>query len=104
MNKKTEILKKIKDYVAEIDPTAEVILFGSRARGDERSDSDWDIIILTSEDADIKAEQIFRHKLFEIELEYGQPISTFVYSKTDWHSIHKITPLFKNVAREGIAL
>ena len=37
-----QILKMIGDSVHTVDPTAEVILFGSRARGDARKDSDWD--------------------------------------------------------------
>ena len=98
------ILKKIKAYVEEIEPQAEVILFGSRSRGEAREDSDWDILILTPNPIDLKAEQKFRHKLFELELEYGQAISTFVYSKADWNGKHRITPLYQNVAREGVVI
>jgi len=104
MDKNTAILKKIKEYVEEINPLSEVVLFGSRARGEEREDSDWDILILTPNTVDLKEEQRFRHKLFELELEYGQAISTFVYSKSDWNSKHQITPLYKNIEREGIAI
>jgi predicted nucleotidyltransferase len=104
MNKKSEILQKIKDYVWAIEPQSEVILFGSRARGEERADSDWDILILTPDSVDLKEEQKYRHKLFEIELEYDQAISTFVYSKSQWNDKHKITPLFQNIQREGITI
>jgi len=37
----------IRKNVDEIDDNAEIILYGSRARGDERQDSDWDILVLT---------------------------------------------------------
>jgi predicted nucleotidyltransferase len=104
MSKKSEILQKIKDYVWAIEPQSEVILFGSRARGEERADSDWDILILTPYSVDLKEEQKYRHKLFEIELEYDQAISTFVYSKSQWNDKHKITPLFQNIQREGITI
>ena len=36
-------LNKIKEQVLKEDENASVILFGSRARGDYREDSDWDI-------------------------------------------------------------
>ena len=68
---KEEILLKIKKYVATIDPSSEVILFGSQARNEEKENSDWDILILTNLPTDLKGEQKFRHKLFELELEYG---------------------------------
>ncbi len=40
------ISKLVKQEVTKIDPKAEIILFGSRARGDFRMDSDWDFLVL----------------------------------------------------------
>jgi predicted nucleotidyltransferase len=97
-------MSMIKMQVNEIDPTADVILYGSRARGEERPDSDWDILILVNSKADIEIEKTFRHKLFDLELEIGEAFSTFVYNKQEWKSKFWMTPLYKNVANEGIAL
>lgn len=96
--------EKIKGYVKGLDPEAEVILFGSRARGEAHEDSDWDMLILTERPVTLKIEQAFRHKLFELELEFGQPISVFVYSKSDWNGRHRYTPLYNNIQAEGILL
>jgi len=38
--KTRNISQQIKRYVNSIDPNAQIILYGSRARGDERIDSD----------------------------------------------------------------
>ena len=43
-----EVTRRIKEKIMEKDPTAEVILFGSHARGDANKDSDWDILILVN--------------------------------------------------------
>ncbi|MCB9036979.1 MAG: nucleotidyltransferase domain-containing protein [Lewinellaceae bacterium] len=43
---KEQILSRIKESVNEIEPQSEIILFGSKARGDDRDDSDWDLLIL----------------------------------------------------------
>ena len=45
-NTKELVLAKIKETLLQVAPGAKVILFGSRARNDARSDSDWDILIL----------------------------------------------------------
>ena len=45
MNRDT-ILKHISDAINKQDPSAQAFLFGSQARGDNKPDSDWDIIIL----------------------------------------------------------
>ncbi len=41
-----EILDRIRKVIYQTDPDAEAYLFGSRARGDNHSSSDWDILIL----------------------------------------------------------
>jgi len=105
MKKKTQYISQlIRSYINAIDPTAEVILYGSRARGDERSESDWDILVLTDYPVDLNKERIFRNKLYDLELETEEPFSIFVYSKTDWLSRQSITPFFHNVSVEGIRL
>lgn len=104
MTEKQKILSHIKDSVKEVEPNSEIILFGSRARGDEREDSDWDLLILVPYSTNLQEEQKFRHKLFDLELEYGQAISTLVKSKKEWESKYLITPLYQNILKEGIEL
>jgi predicted nucleotidyltransferase len=90
--------------VNDVDSNAEIILYGSRARGDERADSDWDILILTNYAIDFKTENKFRNKLYDLELEIGESFSVFAYSKTEWHTKQKITPFYQNVSQEGILI
>jgi len=105
MNKRDlNIERLIRKNISEIDPSAEVILYGSRARGDQRVGSDWDILVLTEYPADIKVERDFRNHLYELELQTGEVFSLFVYSKHDWITRQKITPFFHNVTQEGIRL
>lgn len=42
--KETKILDLIRNTIREAEPTAQIILYGSRARGDAREDSDWDVL------------------------------------------------------------
>ena len=37
-----------------------------------------------------------------LELEVGEPISTFIYSKSDWETLHVHSPLYKSIKKEGI--
>lgn len=98
------ILDKIKVGVLEIDPDAEIYLYGSRARGDNREDSDWDILVITPKNVTFEYENELRDPIYDIELESGQIISLLVYSKQDWKTRMPYSPLFSNVKKEGIRI
>jgi len=98
------VLSKIKAIVRQIDPQAEIILYGSRARGDERPDSDWDLLILVNSKTDLNYEMTFRHQLFDLELELEQSFSVKVHNKNEWKLKHWVTPLYQNIVREGIRI
>ncbi len=106
MNKKEKyITHLIKSKIQKKNPKAEVILFGSHARGEAHEESDWDILILLNNlKVDRNTEMEYRDELFDVEIEVGEAISTFIYSKEVWESLHNITPLYKNIKREGILL
>jgi predicted nucleotidyltransferase len=97
------ILNKIKHKVYKTDPKAEIILFGSRARGDFEQLSDWDILILlNSKEIPFKMETDLIDDIYDVELETGEVISPLIYSKSEWNSLHKITPFFKVIEKEGV--
>lgn len=99
------IIDKIKKSIHENDPKAIAYLFGSRARGDFRPDSDWDLLILIdANQVTNEIEDKFRDELFDIEIDSGQIISTFIYPKDYWNKTLIFSPLYKNVKKEGILL
>ena len=101
-----EFLQAVKRSVQEIDPQAEVWLFGSRARGDARPDSDWDFLVLTEKSVNRPFKYQLRDHLFELSLceEEIRVIGSIIHSKNEWESVHSITPLYRNIKRDGIRI
>ncbi len=100
-----QIQARIKKTIHNKDPKAIAYLFGSRARGDFRQDSDWDILILIdSKQVTNEIEDKFRDGLFDIELDSGQVISAFIYPKEYWKKVLLYSPLYNKVNKEGIQL
>lgn len=99
------LIAKISQLVKAIEPQATVILYGSRARGDQRHDSDVDILVLLNQDrVSPHDETRIKYPLYELEFETGYIISPLVLSRNDWQSRHRITPFYQNVQAEGIVV
>ena len=103
--KESNIAQMISNRIKNKDPKAEIILFGSHARGDAKEDSDWDVLILIDQNKNSRSiEKKYRDEMFELELEIGKPISTFVFSKSDWNTKYSFTTLYRNIKKEGVRL
>ncbi|MHB0935050.1 MAG: nucleotidyltransferase domain-containing protein [Armatimonadota bacterium] len=96
------LLSRIKAAVLSVVPDAEVSLYGSRARGDERDDSDWDILILLPEKPTEEVKDSIHHRIYDIELETGQLITSVYYSKHEWErEDRRQFPFRRNVRAEA---
>jgi predicted nucleotidyltransferase len=95
------VIQAIKQNLEEVHPKSEVILFGSRARNDFHSHSDWDFLILVDkEDLSAKDKEAIRDMLYDIELEKDEVISSIIHTKKEWVD-RAVTPLYQIVQREG---
>jgi uncharacterized protein len=99
---KQAILTGIKNAVKELLPDSEILLFGSRARNEQRADSDWDILVLTTEKVDEKLKKKVRDRLFYEGLENEICISSLIFNKDDWQVKFSRYPLFFEIQKEGI--
>jgi predicted nucleotidyltransferase len=105
MSKDEQIVQRIISVASRNAPDSEVYLYGSRARGNARKISDWDLLILlNSAKISFNLETKFMDEFYEIELETGEIISPMIYSKEDWNENYLFTPLFENIQKEGVRL
>lgn len=99
------ILFRCRDAVKAIDPSADVILYGSRARRDASPDSDYDILIVSDGLATIEQEDLFRRNIYPIELATGAVLTVILVNRTDWNTpLYDSMPFYRNIKREGIVL
>ena len=103
--KRDEMIEKIKGAVHEVEPEAEIILYGSRSRGESHSESDWDFLILVDGPLEDKRIDRIRHRLYEIEWESGEVISSIVRGRKEWNSdLYRAMPFHQRVQEEGTRL
>lgn len=101
----SDVIQEIRQRIAVEQPAAEVILYGSFARGDAGPDSDIDLLILISKPELRYAETArLTGALYRYGIQSGRLISPLVKTKKEWEEKFFFTPLYHNVKKEGIAL
>ena len=65
-------------------PVTRVMLFGSKARGTARPDSDIDLLVLTSDPVTPELRREISSRLFDVSLYNNIPLSSIVISEHDW--------------------
>lgn len=98
------VLQRLRAVLSEMyqDRLARVVLFGSRARGDARPDSDYDVAVFLKSIARRRDEW---DRLADLRLQ-------FIYDTGDFfdllpfeeHEIHHRTPLMHEIRLDGIDL
>lgn len=98
-------IPRIGELIHSLAPDAEVILFGSQARGDARSDSDIDLLILVDQET-LTYDDITRitYPLYDYEVDHQVLINPLVYTKYQWEHRPFVTPFYRNVMSEGVKI
>ena len=106
MDRNRQILEAIKNTAANVLPEGSRIrLFGSRARGDNREDSDWDIHILIPGEKKLYFYETteYAYPFEKLGFENDEVFSILIYTFKEWET-RSYLPFYKNVEAEGIDL
>ena len=98
-----EALYELKERLLKKYPEVEIILYGSKARGDFDKESDIDLLILVKSIVNTRLEEEITHITFDIELNYDVVFGKIIENKDFWNMpLAKAMPLHLNIDKEGV--
>jgi len=81
----------------------EVVLFGSKARGDDDEESDIDLLVLTSQPVSWNERKAINNALYEIQMKYDIIISTLITTVTEWNEgTFSVLPIHGEISDQGV--
>lgn len=106
-----EIFDELQEFTNRIrllmgNSIRKIIVYGSYARGDYNSDSDVDIMVLTSlSDNEIKSIENEAYDIaFDFLMDYGINISVMIKNETEFNYWLGALPFYNNVRDEGVVI
>jgi predicted nucleotidyltransferase len=98
---RNSVIDSIKQVASKVLPKGSVLyLYGSRARGDYRDDSDWDMLLLLDKpQKDADDFDKYAYPIMECGFDLWQYFSVQTYTKNDWYN-GRHAMFFHNVERD----
>ena len=105
INNDSNTLSIIRETVNRIIPGSKILLFGSRARKNNSTDSDYDFLVITKETLDIQNKRTLKSLLRKELARLKIPADILVQSEDEINFKKEITGhILKQVLNEGIAI
>lgn len=109
MNEHKQLMKTIHDMISELrsiygDQIAEVVLYGSYARGTQTEESDVDIAIILMGKPTANVTNAMIDCVSSHELECGKVLSVIDIGWEKYNQWKDVLPFYKNIKKEGIVL
>lgn len=84
-------------------PVEEVIVYGSKVRGDSDEDSDIDLLLITSRAIQWRERKAIIEALFDVEMAHDAIISILIATREEWSGdIFTAFPIYQEIMRDGV--
>lgn len=106
MTPKDPVLVKFANWTKALKGKIKAVyLFGSRARGTERPDSDYDLFLVVTDDFSREDKSRLYDGVMEVLFETGQLVSLKIRKEKEFQRLRELqTPFIENVLQEGIKI
>ena len=99
-----EAIREASRMLKEKFPVKEIVLFGSKARGDSDEESDIDLFLVTKHSIHWRERQAIIHALFDMGMKHDVIFSILDTTEGDFgKGIFSAFPIYKEIIKEGVS-
>lgn len=85
-------------------PVTRVVLYGSKARGDDVAGSDIDLLVLTRRPVSYHEKEEMTEAVYPLELDLGAAISMLIMHEGKWdNGLCRVMSIHSEIERDGVA-
>lgn len=100
-----DLLSNLKCVIQGFSPSANLLLYGSIARGTQCPESDYDILVLMDTPLTLSEDDAIQDAVYDLELSYGVVISIIFFTKDEWSGpLACAMPFHKQVEADAVLL
>lgn len=106
MNNHDTVIRELKRLASRLSGNSrvQVYLYGSRSRQDSREDSDWDVLVITSDQLpDRRSFERYAFPFAELGWRLGEEITPLLYTQSEWDA-ERNTPFYEHLMKDAIRL
>ena len=97
-------IREASDLLRRRFPVDAIILFGSKARGEDDSESDIDLLVLTSRPLSRAEQHSVTDELFPLQLRHDVVLSVLIVPTREWSAgIVSVLPIHDEIVDHGVA-
>jgi predicted nucleotidyltransferase len=86
------------------DELSDIVLFGSRLKGESNADSDYDLLIILKHKPNWELEREISDICYDIDLKYNVITDTLVISEPELQNLRGKQPVYVNALENGLRL
>ena len=99
------VLDRFKALLGARVPLRDLVLFGSRARGDAEPESDMDVLVVLEDGADAAAREAVSDCAWEAGFDAGIVVVPMVFTRSEWErGPERHSLLAQSIRAEGVRL
>ena len=98
-----QVLQRLKQLLQERFNVHQIILFGSRARGDANTESDMDVLVILNQPINRKIRKIVSECTWQAGFDAGIVITAILFTRDEWdNGPEHYSPLAEAIRTDGI--